>query len=69
MHIGSLIEKELRKQERSVTWFARKLNCNRQNVYDIFKRSNIDAELLLRISLILRFNFFSYYYKEYHSNL
>lgn len=69
MHIGTLIEKEFRKQERTVTWFARKLNCNRQNVYDIFKRSNIDAELLLRISIILRFNFFTYYNKEYQAKV
>ena len=67
MHIGALIEKEFRKQERTVTWFANKLNCNRQNVYDIFRRSNIDAELLLRISIILHFNFFTYYNKEYRN--
>lgn len=59
--IGQQIEEELRRQERSVSWFARKLCCNRQNVYDIFKRTNIDAELLLRISLVLGRNFFEEY--------
>ena len=65
MHIGEHIEKELRQQERSVTWLAKKLCCNRQNVYDIFKRSTIDTELLLRISLILQKNFFLLYSNEY----
>ena len=65
MHIGEQIQKELRRQERTVTWLARKLCCNRQNVYDIFRRATIDTELLLRISLALEFNFFTLYYKEY----
>lgn len=58
IHIGHKIEEELRTQERTVTWFARKLYCNRQNVYDIFKRENIDVMLLRRISIILNHDFF-----------
>lgn len=64
IHIGKLIEQELRKQERSVTWFANKLYCERTNVYSIFKRESIDTALLLRISEILHHNFFDYYIKE-----
>lgn len=59
--IGKLIEEELRNQERSVVWFASKLNCNRTNVYKIFQRETIDAELLLRISNTLKRNFFEHY--------
>lgn len=65
IHIGQIIETELHKQERSVTWFANKLFCDRSNVYSIFKRSSIDTELLFRISLILEHNFFSYYLNEF----
>ncbi len=64
IHIGKLIETELRRQERSVTWFARKLFCERTNVYNIFKRQSIDTETLLRISQILHHDFFKYYRKE-----
>ena len=64
IHIGKLIEKELRRQERSVSWFARKLYCDRSNVYDIFRRENIDADLLLLISMILNHNFFQYYMEQ-----
>lgn len=60
-HIGQLIEQELHRQERSITWFANKLYCDRTNVYKIFKRQSIDTELLLRISIILHCNFFTYY--------
>lgn len=65
VHIGQLIETELHRQERSVTWFANKLYCDRTNVYSIFKRKSIDTELLLRISCILNHNFFNYYLAEF----
>lgn len=68
VHIGKLIEEELRRQERTVTWFADKLCCERTNVYSIFKRQSIDTVLLLRISLILRRNFFSAYLEELEKN-
>lgn len=58
LHIGMKIEEELRRLERTVAWFARKLYCNRQNVYDIFKRESIDTSLLRRISAILGHDFF-----------
>lgn len=59
--IGKSIEYKLRNQERSVVWLARKLNCNRTNIYKIFNRSTIDTELLLRISNVLQRNFFEEY--------
>lgn len=65
IHIGKLIEAELRRQERSVAWFARKLCCERTNVYSIFKRESIDTSLLLRISIVLHRNFFTHYVKEF----
>lgn len=64
IHIGKLIEAELRRQERPVSWFARKLYCERTNVYDIFKRRSIDTEMLLRISVVLQHDFFRYYSSE-----
>lgn len=67
-HIGKLIEEELRRQERTVTWLAGKLCCERTNVYSIFKRQSIDTRLLLKISLILKRNFFSVYLEELEKN-
>ncbi|HIW43632.1 MAG TPA: hypothetical protein H9986_01240 [Candidatus Prevotella stercoripullorum] len=58
VHIGMMIELELRAQERTVSWLARKLCCNRQNVYDIFRRESIDTSLLSRISSALGHDFF-----------
>ena len=55
--IGTLIEIEVRKQ-MSITEFAEKICCQRNNVYDIFNRSKIDIILLKRISEVLNHNFF-----------
>ncbi len=61
IHIGKLIEEELRRQERSVTWLSRKIHCDRRNIYDIFSRSSIDSKLLMRISTALNTDFFTYF--------
>lgn len=63
-NIGKMIENEVLKQGRSIPWLAEQLNCDRTNIYKIFKRENIDAELLLRLSNILQCNFFSYYIRR-----
>lgn len=64
INIGKMIEEELRRQERSVTWFSRKLHCDRRNVYDIFTINYIDTGLLYRISLILHIDFFAYFFNS-----
>lgn len=57
-HIGQVIKQELEKQERSVAWLARKLSCDRSNIYRIFQKESIDTCLLVRISIILQHDFF-----------
>ncbi len=57
--IGTLIKEEFERQERSISWFARKLSCDRSNVYRLFQRETIDTGVLTRISLILHHDFFA----------
>lgn len=57
--IGYLIKEELNKQERSISWFARKLSCDRSNIYRLFQKESIDTNLLTRISILLKHDFFS----------
>lgn len=58
LHIGQLIKSELEKLERTPTWLAKKINCDRTNIYRIFDRESIDTALLSRISTALNRNFF-----------
>ncbi|MCR5239474.1 MAG: XRE family transcriptional regulator [Prevotella sp.] len=69
IHIGSLIEQELRRQDQSVTWFASELHCDRTNVYKVFKKKSIDTLLLENICVILRHNFFLDYAEAVNSSL
>lgn len=61
IHIGQEIEAVFNKTEHSISWFAKKLNFDRSNVYNIFKRKSIDTDLLFEISEILDFDFFILY--------
>lgn len=49
----------MRRQQRTPTWLARNIYCSRQHVYTIFKKDNIDTDLLFRICIVLRHNFFA----------
>lgn len=69
VHIGQLIETELHRQERSVIWLARKLYCDRTNVYSIFKRQSIDTDLLMRICHILNYDFFCCYSNDFRQDV
>ncbi len=59
--IGEIIKKVLRQNRFSITEFAKKINTNRNNVYDIFTRKTIDTGLLLKIGEVLDHDFFQYY--------
>lgn len=56
-HAGEKVKKYFEASGLSVSEFARRLNCHRQNVYDIFKRQNIDLSLLQRISRVMEHDF------------
>ncbi len=62
IHAGERIKEYLAVTGLSVSEFARRLNCHRQNVYDIFKRKTIDVVLLQRISKVLEHDFVSEIY-------
>ena len=51
--IGKIIEKKIAEKGIKISDFAKALNCNRNNVYSIFNRENIDLQQLSKISKIL----------------
>ena len=64
MHIGQLIKQEMDKQGKTVSWLARELSYCRTNVYNIYDKKSIDTDLLLRISILLKHDFFASYSNE-----
>jgi hypothetical protein len=69
LHIGHLVQEQLRKDKRSVGWLSREIGCTRNHVYKIFNKASMDCELLLRISISMNFNFFQYYTAEFLENM
>jgi len=61
--IGELIRKQLEEENRSVAWLAKKVYCDRSSFWKILNRNYMDTELLLRISIILKVDFFAFYSK------
>lgn len=67
-HMGHIIETEVRTQKIPISDFARKINTERRNVYDIFNRTSIDTELLLKICIALGKDLFAEYSKFLKEN-
>lgn len=62
--IGKLIEERVKTSKMSVAEFGRQINKERSNVYDIFKRSSIDTELLDLIGQVLKYDFFQHFLQQ-----
>ena len=62
MHTGKLIQNKMEEEGRKADWLAKKINCHRNNIYRIYQQEHIHPELLVRISILLKFNFFTHYF-------
>ncbi len=60
-HIGNLIKNELKNQGRSITWLSSQIGYSREHMYKLFRNEYIYTDLLLKISQILKHDFFKYY--------
>lgn len=57
VHVGEMIQGELRRQGRTVNWLAAQIYCEKSNIYKLFRRKSIDLEQLMKISMALGHNF------------
>jgi len=56
-HIGSIILEELKKQERTKSWLAKKIGYDPSNFNRILQRPHIDTNILRQISIAMEKNF------------
>ncbi len=59
MDIGKRVKEVLFEQGRSACWLASQIPCERTNVYDIFKRQDMNVKLLAQLSIVLQHDFFA----------
>ncbi len=57
MLLGQRIKEIAAEKNLSVIWLAEQMHYERSNIYDIFRRDNIDVRLLIRFSKVLGYNF------------
>lgn len=58
--IGEIIKEKLKDNDRSMSWLAKKVDCERSNFCKKLKRNDISVELLFRISETLQEDFFGH---------
>jgi len=59
LHIGNEIRKELNNQDRSIAWLAKNIDgCDSSNLGKQLKSPHIRTELLNKICIILKKDFF-----------
>ena len=61
IHIGELICEKFEEERTKIKWFAQRLGYEPANVYKIFQKQHFDTELLMKISILLNYNFFIHY--------
>ncbi len=59
--IGDEIKKKVKERKMTVARLSRELGCHRTNIYRIFDSASVDSDVLFRLSIILKFNFFDLY--------
>lgn len=62
IHIGEKIRKRAKELRIGPTELGKLISTSKQNVYGIFKRRSVDSELLMKISKILKYDFFHHYH-------
>ena len=59
--IGHAIRQKINEYGIKVAWLARQIGCDRGNLSRHLDKEHIDPELLLKISIVLKTDFFAFY--------
>jgi transcriptional regulator with XRE-family HTH domain len=65
MHIGQHIKQVMREKNITATQLAKDICCTRPHIHKIFRKENLDINLLLHISKALQHDFFKDLSEEY----
>lgn len=59
MNIGQRIYEVMCEKGCSASWLAERVPCERSNIYNIFRRKSVGADLLFILSSLLHHDFFA----------
>jgi len=69
IHLGNLIQTFVKENSINSAELARKVGKTRQNIYDLYKRDDIEVKLFLAISDALQHDFIDELYPSNQKNL
>ena len=58
--LGEHIKAGMAQKNVTVKQLSEAIHCERSNVYDILQRENIGSDLLMKISLVLKYDLFEF---------
>ena len=67
--IGEVIKRRVDELGMSHSEFARRINCSRTSLYNLFAKKSIDIDLLLLISEVLDYDFLAEVYHHGQQNI
>lgn len=71
MHMGKQIKNYVDSHGIRIGWLAKHLLCHRNTIYNLYERDWIDTQTLMRLSFLLKHDFFadlSNYYRCHVDN-
>ena len=67
--LGEHIKAVMCQKNVTVKQLSEAIHCERSNVYDILQRENIGSDLLMKISLVLKYDLFEFLSCQYKEQL
>ena len=67
--LGDHIKAVMSQKNVTVKQLSEAIHCERSNVYDILQRENIGSDLLMKISLVLKYDLFEFLSCQYKEQL
>lgn len=67
--LGEHIKAVMSQKNVTVKQLSEAIHCERSNVYDILQRENIGSDLLMKISLVLKYDLFEFLSCQYKEQL
>ena len=58
-NIGRRIKEYVEENGIRIGWLSQRLHCHRNTIYNIFERNWIDTQMLMRLCIVLKHDFFA----------
>jgi hypothetical protein len=68
-HIGHRFKEYINSHGIKLQWLCGQMHCHRNTLYNLFERNWIDSDVLMKLSLLQKHDFFEEFSEEYKQKL